>query len=263
MKIFNLSEKEAIMMNKRRTERYAVIMSVLMAICLWGTIACGQSATDYTIVWSTLDGGGGVRSGGNYLLVHSIGQSGGIGTFSTGQYTLSAGFYGTNIVSDAVAAQSGIAWDNGLSGVFPGDTIHYNLSVTNFFDSVLYFTIQDALDAYVDYLLGTLYVNDVQQSDNWFSEGLLDYQSDIVNPGETLFLMFDVQVSDLAPLDWMIENTMIVSAYSSHDPSSLLVTLVTDTTQTKVVPEASTLLLLGSGLLGVLALIRGKRNRRK
>lgn len=250
-------------MNKKRTGQYILILSILTATCLWGAVAYSQSDSDYTIVWSAIDGGGGVRSNGSYLLAHSIGQSGGTEIFSNSQYTLYAGFYGTNIVSDSVVTQNEIVWDNGLPGVFPGDPIHYSLTVTNFFDSLIYFTIQDTLDTYVNYLTGTLCVNDVQQSDDWFSDGFLDYQSDVVNPGETLFLTFDVQVSDLAPMDWLIENTMIVSAYSSHDPSSLLVTLVTNTTQTKVVPEASTLLLLGSGLLGVLALIRRKRNRRK
>ena len=45
------------------------LISFLIAITI-----CGQSAGSYEIVWHTIDGGGGVSSGGQYILTGTIGQ---------------------------------------------------------------------------------------------------------------------------------------------------------------------------------------------
>jgi hypothetical protein len=51
------------------------------------------SAQNYTIDWSTVDGGGGTSTGGVYSVSGTIGQPD-AGTMSGGTYTLSGGFWG-------------------------------------------------------------------------------------------------------------------------------------------------------------------------
>jgi hypothetical protein len=48
---------------------------VLLVICLPAAFpAFGQSGGDYDLSWNTIDGGGGVSSGGDYILRGTIGQ---------------------------------------------------------------------------------------------------------------------------------------------------------------------------------------------
>ena len=53
-------------------------------LCVWG---------QYSIDWSTIDGGGGTSTGGVYTVSGTIGQPD-AGTMSGGTYTLSGGFWG-------------------------------------------------------------------------------------------------------------------------------------------------------------------------
>ena len=55
--------------------------------------AAGQAQTNYTIDWSTLDGGGGTSTGGVYTVSGTIGQPD-AGAMSGGNYTLASGFWG-------------------------------------------------------------------------------------------------------------------------------------------------------------------------
>lgn len=55
-------------------------------------VAAGRAFAQYSIDWSTLDGGGGQSSGGAYSLVGTIGQSD-AGTLSGGVYRLEGGFW--------------------------------------------------------------------------------------------------------------------------------------------------------------------------
>ena len=55
-------------------------------------IICGQSAGSYEIVWSTIDGGGGTSSGGQYILTGTIGQPDAAYS-SGGDYELLGGFW--------------------------------------------------------------------------------------------------------------------------------------------------------------------------
>ena len=66
---------------------------VLLAIFLLITAhALAQSGGDYTLTWSTIDGGGGVSSGGPYQLVGTIGQPD--AAYSAGgSYELLGGFW--------------------------------------------------------------------------------------------------------------------------------------------------------------------------
>jgi hypothetical protein len=63
------------------------LISFLIAITI-----CGQSAGSYEIVWSTIDGGGGVSSGGPYTLTGTIGQPDAAYS-SGGDYEMLGGFW--------------------------------------------------------------------------------------------------------------------------------------------------------------------------
>ena len=55
-------------------------------------IICGHRAGSYEIVWSTIDGGGGQSSGGQYILTGTIGQPDAAYS-SGGNYELLGGFW--------------------------------------------------------------------------------------------------------------------------------------------------------------------------
>ena len=55
-------------------------------------IALAQSGGLYDLTWSTVDGGGGVSTGGDYTLRGIIGQPD-AGAMSGGDYTLAGGFW--------------------------------------------------------------------------------------------------------------------------------------------------------------------------
>ncbi len=66
---------------------------VLLAIFLLITAhALAQSGGDYTLTWSTIDGGGGQSSGGTYTLTGTIGQPDAAWS-SSGNYELLGGFW--------------------------------------------------------------------------------------------------------------------------------------------------------------------------
>lgn len=242
----------------RKRGWYVLCISTIMLTWLCASPAHSQSSPNYTLEWSVMDEGGGVRSSANHTLWHSIGQASGIATSSSAQYTNSAGYYGKNVRESIIATKA-----QDVDIVQPGETFQYTLTAANFFDTAVFFMIQDALDAYVDYVAGTLYVNSVKESDDWFSGGILDYESGLVASGKTLTLSFDVMVSDLAPQNWIITNSALVTAYSSLDPSGFLVSVETNTVQVEVVPEPASLIFVVIGLFGIFALARQRRNTRK
>ncbi|MHC4501234.1 MAG: hypothetical protein ACYS21_19225, partial [Planctomycetota bacterium] len=59
------------------------------AICI---LMISPVIADYDISWSTIDGGGGTSTGGNYALVGTIGQPD-AGDMSGGDYQLHGGFW--------------------------------------------------------------------------------------------------------------------------------------------------------------------------
>jgi hypothetical protein len=63
----------------------------LLAMLLLGA-GPGARAQSYSIDWFTMDGGGGVSSGGSYTLSGTIGQPD-AGTSSAGNYALQGGFW--------------------------------------------------------------------------------------------------------------------------------------------------------------------------
>ncbi len=65
----------------------------LTFILLWLAAAAVQGQTNYTIEWSTIDGGGGTSTGGVYSVSSTIGQPD-AGKMSGGSYTVEGGFWG-------------------------------------------------------------------------------------------------------------------------------------------------------------------------
>ena len=62
---------------------------LILSVCVTLTI---PAFADYEISWSTIDGGGGRSTGGDYALVGTIGQPD-AGQMSGGDYELSGGFW--------------------------------------------------------------------------------------------------------------------------------------------------------------------------
>ena len=78
--------------------------------------------------------------------------------------------------------------------------------------------------------------------------------------GDILSLSFEVKVHESAPVGWFIENIATITAFTSwQNPSKTILAIVEAVAPTtKVVPEPTTLLLMGLGL-GILALLRRRR----
>jgi hypothetical protein len=62
-----------------------ILLLTLMAFCLW-------AQAQYSIDWSTIDGGGGTSTGGVYTVTGTIGQPD-AGAMSGGSFTLQGGFW--------------------------------------------------------------------------------------------------------------------------------------------------------------------------
>ena len=64
-----------------------------LLFCILHSAFCLRAWGQYSIDWSTLDGGGGTSTGGVYSLTGTIGQPD-AGTMSGGNFTLAGGFWG-------------------------------------------------------------------------------------------------------------------------------------------------------------------------
>ena len=69
-----------------------MIATLRTLITLFSLAACCAQAQTYTIDWYTIDGGGGISSGGVYTLSGTIGQPD-AGTHAGGNYSLIGGFW--------------------------------------------------------------------------------------------------------------------------------------------------------------------------
>ena len=62
-------------------------------VLLWLTALAAQAQTNYTIDWSTVDGGAGMSTGGVYSVSGTIGQPD-VGKMNGGSYSIESGYWG-------------------------------------------------------------------------------------------------------------------------------------------------------------------------
>ena len=72
----------------------AIKLRSMISICILTIVSVGfgQSGGDYDLTWSTIDGGGGTSSDGNFTLNGTIGQPD-AGVMAGGDYRLEGGFW--------------------------------------------------------------------------------------------------------------------------------------------------------------------------
>lgn len=152
-------------------------------------------------------------------------------------------------------------FDRGDNAVLHGDIISYDITVTNLFDQAVSVLVSDSLSALVDYVSGTLKIDDISVSDDWFGGDVLHYDSmpKVLNPSESLVISYDVIVRPDAPLGSLITNFATATA---KFPNGVSVSEISNTVAAKVVPEPSMVFLLGTGILGLFGLIRRKHSKK-
>jgi len=64
-----------------------------LAFCIFACAFCFPAWAQYTIDWSTIDGGGGTSTGGVYSVTGTIGQHDAGGPMTGGSYSLTGGFW--------------------------------------------------------------------------------------------------------------------------------------------------------------------------
>jgi len=77
----------------RRPGRAAVSKTLGFLGCLLFIVFCFSTSAQYAIDWSTIDGGGGTSTNGQYSVSGSIGQPDAGLTMTNGQYSLTGGFW--------------------------------------------------------------------------------------------------------------------------------------------------------------------------
>jgi hypothetical protein len=145
----------------------------------------------------------------------------------------------------------GTDWTFDTLDVSLGESIFYQLAVTNTSAIALDFSISDTLDGLVTF------VDDATWAGTSTGD-LLEY-SGVVDAFSEVVLWFTVQVTDMFdPLDIWIENVVTLE-YGNHSQTS-------DPVKARIknpIPEPGTFVLVGLGLLGLLEFVRRNRQQRK
>jgi predicted extracellular nuclease len=139
--------------------------------------------------------------------------------------------------------------------VFAGDIFTYTIEFKNPFEQAMYFMVADTLSTALQYLNGSFTMN----------AGTLEYTTpDLLRSGEPILLSFDVQVKDV-PVGTLIDNTAWITAFTdlSDIVGSTLAAFEAIAPQAHVIPEPATLLLVGVGVIGILAFVRRRRRQKK
>ena len=158
--------------------------------------------------------------------------------------------------------------DSSIPIVYRGDTISYQITATNTFESDVSLIISDAVSALVDYVSGSLKIDEKAVSDDsqYFSGALLGYESDWLTKGQSLTISFDVTVREDALFNEIVKNSASVTAYFRGQSQPIISDKLSNVIQAQIknpVPEPSTFLLFGTGFLGMFILIRKKFKREK
>ena len=96
------------------THRHATTFaSVLVGLLLGASVAHSQN---FSINWSSIDGGGGTSAGSSYSLSGTIGQPD-AGTLSGGSYSLAGGFWGVVAPPSAGAPRLFIQYSGGVANI--------------------------------------------------------------------------------------------------------------------------------------------------
>ncbi len=132
-----------------------------------------------------------------------------------------------------------------------GDTISYSISAVNTFQSAISLVISDTLSPLVEYIASSLEINDEKVELNFSDQ--LEYAGELAS-GDAIEISFDVLVNQDALVRERVENTAVLTAYFVGWHTPFIRDRQSNTTSARVlesvaVPEPSTYLLLGSGLL--------------
>jgi hypothetical protein len=152
-----------------------------------------------------------------------------------------------------------------------GEIFKYTINVTNTLSEALDLMIADAISAYVDYVGGSLVVykdsvqltsldeTDVFSYDGASDQWLLDYT--FMDVSAALEISFDVQVESDITSHAEIMNVATVGWTIDQDEfekdSNEVKTQVEDP-----IPEPATVVLIGIGVIGILALVRRRRQKK-
>jgi hypothetical protein len=121
-----------------KTWRSCVALLLLMATANFAR------AQTYSIDWSTVDGGGGTSTGGVYSISGTIGQPDAGGPMTSGQYSVTGGFWAlptavqttnapTLTIAPAAPGQATLSWTPATPGFVLQETL--SLSPTNWVNS--------------------------------------------------------------------------------------------------------------------------------
>jgi hypothetical protein len=142
-------------------------------------------------------------------------------------------------------------WTFDTLDVALGESIFYQLAITNTSDIALDFSIYDTLDGLVTFVDDAAWAGTV-------SGDLLEY-SGMADAFSEVVLWFTVQVTDMFdPADTWIENVATLE-YGNHFQTS-------EPVKARIknpVPEPGTFVLVGLGLVWLLGTVRRNRQRRK
>jgi len=68
-------------------------MKTIFGLLIFGAVVCSGKAQSYSIAWSTIDGGGGASTNGQFSLTGTVGQPDSGPIMTNGQFSIAGGFW--------------------------------------------------------------------------------------------------------------------------------------------------------------------------